>query len=171
MSKYLIRLDEKRPSRYALKGLLWSNRKKNYASNVDILLDTGAFNTTISKNLAANYATPTAKQVTVKIGGFSGKVPVCIIHKLKIGNFVMENVAALSISFDSSELQDHILIGANILNNWRFTLCRHDNEMEVSEKILPSAPTKFPYRYYHNSKGEIIALQITEAEEENHGID
>ena len=82
----------------------------------------------------------------------------CIIPKIIIGNFEMIKMFALAFSF-SDWLTRHVILGANVLNNWDFTTSRTDNIIEFSERIPPDAPNKKnPYQNYFRN-GEYVAVQ------------
>ena len=70
--------------------------------------------------------------MSTSIGGFKGEANICILDKIQIGGHILEKVAALAVSFEG-ELKDHILLGANTTNNWKFTLSRLDNKLEAMD--------------------------------------
>lgn len=76
----------------------------------------------------------------------------------------MEKVVALAVPFEG-ELKDHILLGANVTNNWEFTLSRLKNRMVAIEEFSEDAlKREHPYRYCFDNKGRVMALQEMEIE-------
>ena len=72
----------------------------------------------------------------------------------------MEKAVVLAVPFEG-ELKDHILLGANITNNWKLMLSRLENKMDFSEQLSETAlQRKYPYRYCYDNKGKIMALQM-----------
>ena len=159
MSSFWVNFDLSRPCRYVFESNLWNYRLKKFSAGIDVLLDTGSFNTVIHKDLVAKYGIMTAQTMKVSIGGFVGDADICILHKLRIGGHEMEKVVALAVSFDG-ELKNHILLGANVLKNWKFSISHLENRMEVTEQFSEEAlARKYPYRYCFNRKGQVMAFQ------------
>ncbi|MCL1878778.1 MAG: hypothetical protein FWF80_07960, partial [Defluviitaleaceae bacterium] len=99
----------------------------------------------------------------VSVGGFRGDANICILHKMNIGGYDMEKVIALAVPF-GGELHNHILLGANVTNNWEFTLSRLKNRLTVTEEFSEVARKReYPYRYYFNNKGQVIGFQEFES--------
>ena len=159
MSNFSVDLNDKRECRYVFPTRLWNNRLNRFDEPVDVLLDTGSFNTAIHKSLATRYGTILDATMKVAIGGFRGDVNICVINKLKVGTQILEKVVALAVPF-SGELKDHILLGANVTNNWKFTVSRVENKLDVSEQFSEAAlKREYPYRYCFDNAGRIMAFQ------------
>jgi predicted aspartyl protease len=94
---------------------------KNLDWPISVLLDTGAYNTVIHKALVANCGILLKQMMPIAIGGYKGDANLCVLHKLNIGGTEMEQVIALAVPFED-ELKDHILLGANVINNLEITL-------------------------------------------------
>ena len=165
MSSFSVSLDEKRTWRYVFEANLWERPKNKYGLPVNVLLDTGSFNTIVHEALVKKYGVLLPQTMTTSVGGYKGESPLCVLHKFKIGNFVMEKVIALAVPFEG-ELKDHILLGANVTNNWHFAISRYDNRLDITEKLSKeSLDRKYPYCYCFNNRGQIIALQEFELSE------
>ena len=159
MSSFSVQLDKKRPCRYVFAGNLWDSRYERYSEGVHIMLDTGSFNTIIHKSLVPNHATMLNATMMTSVGGFKGEANICVLNKLRIGEHVLEKVVALAIPFEG-ELKDHILLGANVTNNWEFTLSRMKNTMDATEQFSETAQKReYPYRYCFDNKGRVMAFQ------------
>ena len=159
MSKYLVDLDFKRPCRYVFLADLWDNRLKAFGKPIDVLLDTGSFNTVIHKALVARCGVMSTETMTVSIGGYRGEANICELYKLRVGGLVMEKVIALAVPFDG-ELKNHILLGTNVTNNWDFNVSRNKNCVSITEDFSETAVVReYPYRYCFNNKGQVMAFQ------------
>ena len=159
MSSFSAKLNKKRPCRYVFEARLWDRREKKLGAPINVLIDTGAFNTIIHKALVATYGKMLSQTIMTSIGGYKDEANICILDKINIGGHTLENIAALAVSFDG-ELQDHILLGTNVTNNWDFSVSRKRNIMEAKEELSDEAMNrKFPYQYCYNNKGQVIALQ------------
>ena len=162
MLNFSVDLNPKRLCRYVFTAHLWDSRYKKFGSHVDILLDTGSFNTAIHKSLVPGRGVLTKQSMKVSIGGYKGDADICVLHKLKIGELELEKVVALAVPFDG-ELKDHILLGANVTNNWDFAVSRFGNQIGITEQFSADALAReYPYRYCFNNKGQIMAFQEME---------
>ena len=128
------------------------------ATRVMTLLDTGAFNTMIDLGYAKRFGVMLPMHIPISIGGGLGEAQGCILHKVSLGNFEMTRVFALAFPF-KDWLVRHIILGANVLNNWDFMTSKTNNCIRFSESIPPGAPNKEnPYQNYFRS-GEYVAVQ------------
>ena len=159
MSSFSAKLNKKRPCRYVFEARLWDRKEKHLGAPINILIDTGAFNTVIHKTLVPTYGKMLKQTIITSIGGYKGEANICILDKINIGEHTLENVVALAVPF-VGELQDHILLGANVTNNWDFSLSRKRNIMEAKEEFSDEAVQReFPYQYCYNNKGQVMVLQ------------
>ena len=159
MSKFWVELDKERPWRYAFEVNLWESRKNRFGLPVNVLLDTGSFNTIIHERLVAKYGKMLKKTMMTRVGGYTGEARLCILDKVIISGHIMEKIVALAVPFDG-ELKDHILLGANVTNNWEFTLSRLKNSLGITEQFSEEAlKREYPYRYCFDNKGRVMAFQ------------
>ena len=159
MSSFLVKLNPKRPCRYVFSVRLWNSFSKNFSNKIDVLLDTGSFNTIIHESLVEDYGTMLKSTMMTSVGGYKGKASLCVLNKIDIEGFILEKVVALAVPFEG-ELKDHILLGANVTNNWKFTVSRYENIMEATEQFSNEAlKRKDPYRFCFDNKGRVMALQ------------
>ena len=167
MSSFLVSLNNKRTCRYVFTSRLWNIRRNTFGRTVHVLLDTGSFNTIVHKSLVADYGIMLQKTMKTSVGGFRGDSNICILEKIQIGCHVLEKVAALAVPFEG-ELKDHILLGTNVTNNWKFTLSRFENKMDVIEQFSDAAlQRQYPYRICYDNKGQAMAFQELFLPEEN----
>ena len=159
MSNFSAKLNKKRPCRYVFEARLWDRKENQLGAPINVLVDTGAFNTIIHKALVATYGIMLKQTIMTSVGGYKGEANICIIDKINIGGYTLEKVIALAVPFEG-ELKDHILLGANVTNNWDFSLSRKRNIMEAKEELSDEAAKReFPYKYCYNNKGQVMALQ------------
>ncbi|MCL2047532.1 MAG: retroviral-like aspartic protease family protein [Defluviitaleaceae bacterium] len=159
MSSFSVKFNPNRPCRYVFDANLWDSHANKFSKPIDVLFDTGAFNTTIHKMLVAKYGIMTNQTMKVTLGSYSGDANICILHKLRIGGHVLEKVVALAIPFDG-ELKDHILLGTNVMKNWKFAISSAENQLDVTEQFSDTARLReYPYRYCFDNKGQVMALQ------------
>ena len=90
MSSFLVKLDGKRPCRYVFTAKLWEKKKNKFGIPVNVLLDTGSFNTIIHEKLVERYGVLLDKTMKTSVGGYKGDVKICILNKIKIGNLEIE---------------------------------------------------------------------------------
>jgi len=127
-------------------------------TDVRVLFDTGAFNTMIDLALAQRFGVLLPNSMTVSIGGKTGKAQFCVISYLTLSSYMLTRIFALAYPFDDW-LMGHVLLGANVLNNWDFTISRSRDVLEFSEKMPYDAPNKvFPYQNYFKD-GVYVAVQ------------
>jgi hypothetical protein len=123
--------------------------------DVRVLIDTGAFNTMIDLALISNFGTVLPSGMDISIGGNAGHARFCIIDNLTIGGLTMTRVFALAYPFEGW-LMGHIILGANILNNWDFKISRTDDMMQFCERLPPDVPyKKHPYLNYFKGGGYV----------------
>ena len=155
---YTVNLLEEVPHRYLLYMELSNPKSSRKPIEVTTLLDTGAFNSMIDLNLAERFCFMLPIYIPISIGGNLGEAQGCILHTVKLGDFEMSRVFALAFPF-KDWLVRHIILGANVLNNWDFTTSRTNNTIRFTERVPPDAPNKEnPYQNYFRS-GEYVAVQ------------
>lgn len=155
---YTINLLSEIRHRYIAHAKLSRHDLEQQADGVMTLLDTGAFNTMIDLRLAKRFGIMLPMKIPVSIGGNLGEAQGCILSCVKLGDFEMTRVFALSFPF-KDWLVRHIILGANVTNNWEFTTSRTKNVIRFTEEIPPDAPNqKHPYQNYFIS-GEYVAVQ------------
>lgn len=159
MSSFSVKLNPKRTCRYVFEATLWSRRYNKFGDSIDVLLDTGSFNTIVHKALVAQHGTMLKTTMLTSVGGFKGEANLCVLDKINVGGCILEKVVALAVPFEG-ELKDHILLGANVTNNWKFTVSRHENIIEATEQFSDEAINRnLPYRYCFDNKGRVMAFQ------------
>ncbi|MCL1998022.1 MAG: hypothetical protein FWG65_04560 [Turicibacter sp.] len=154
MPNFSADLDQDRLHRYIFPVQLWDKARKKFSDNVDVLFDTGAFNTVIHKPLALKYATMLNGTMPIAIGGYKLIANICIIQQMRIDNHILHKIAALAVPF-TGELKGHILLGANVINNWEVTLSRQKHRLSANEDVSA-------YRHIFNAKGQIMSFQELE---------
>ena len=155
---YTIELLEDIRHRYISLSTLYAKNSSLSMPDIRTLLDTGAFNTMIDSSLAKRFGVMLPIIIPISIGGTLGEAQGCIIHRISLGNFEMTQTFALAFPF-KDWLTGHIILGANVLNNWNFTTSRTNNTIKFVESIPNDVPNKkYPYQNYF-AKGKYVALQ------------
>jgi hypothetical protein len=144
--------------RYIALATLESADLSQGMTDVPVLIDTGAFNTMIDSALAQKFGVLLPGNMTISIGGKTGIAQFCIISNMTLAGCTISRVFALAYPFDDW-LMGHILLGANVLNNWDFTISRSRNVLEFTENIPIDAPNKlYPYQNFFKD-GLYVAIQ------------
>ena len=156
--EYTVELIKEIRHRYIMYSTLTRLDSSKAEANILTLLDTGAFNSMIDVTLAKRYGLMLPITIPISIGGSLGGAQACILHSVTLGNFKMSRVFALAFPF-KDWLTGHIILGANVLNNWDLFLSRTNNAMHFSERIPTDVPNKgHPYQNYFTN-GEYVAVQ------------
>jgi hypothetical protein len=155
---YTIKLIEQIRHRYITLADIYNVDSSQVMPNVRTLVDTGAFNSMVDTIFAANYGIMLPMKIPISIGGNLGEAQGCILPKVTLGNFEMSSVFALAFPF-KDWLTDHVILGANVLNNWDFAVSRTKNAIRFAEEIPPDAPNQeHPYQNYFTG-GKYVAVQ------------
>ena len=155
---YTIELRDDIRHRFITHARLNNFDSSRQAPKILTLVDSGAFNSMIDIGLAKTFATMLPIKIPISIGGNLGEAQGCIIHKVTLGDFEMMRAFAMAYPF-KDWLTGHIILGANVLNNWEFTTSRTKNTIRFSEDVPLDAPNKkYPYQNYF-TKGEYVAVQ------------
>jgi hypothetical protein len=126
--------------RYKIKADIY-NTRLNFFEKVVMFLDTGCFNTMIPKYLAVECGQPLNFKIKCSIGGTVIDTDVFSIDKIVIKNIALERVIALATDF-KGELADNILLGANVMNNWKMTFHKKLNTFKFREDPQDNLPNK-----------------------------
>ena len=147
--------------RYKLVAELY-DRIKNRFSEVDLFLDLGCYNTLIPKKLAVLSGHPLGFKREYRIGGAVVKAEAYSIEKILIKDFALERVIAFAADY-TGEFSSDILIGTNVMNNWKMTIDRKANLFTFSENPPDDLPNKIHiYQNYFNAVGNYIYVQDSE---------
>ena len=126
-----------------------------------MLIDTGAFNTMIDSAIIADFGILLPLKIPIAIGGAAGETQACMLHRIEMGNFVMENVFAMAYPF-KDWLSGHIILGLNVMNNWDFCISRADHELRFTERISEHLPNKTNLYQNYFRGSQYVATQIKE---------
>lgn len=155
---YTIRLIEQIRHRYIALATIHSINSSQSMTDVRTLLDTGAFNSMVDIDHAEDFGILLPMTIPISIGGSLGEARGCILPKVEFGDFEISRMFALAFPF-KDWLTGHIILGANVLNNWDFTVSRTKNMIRFNEEIPTDTPNKeYPYQNYFIG-GEYVAIQ------------
>jgi hypothetical protein len=126
---------------------------------IPVMLDTGCYNSLIPLSRAKISGIPIGMKRHIVIGASVIETKAYVISRLEIGGLNMKNVFMLAADF-KGELADTILMGLNILNNWKYTIHRKDSIIEFEESYPDIIPNKTsPYCNYFDKEGKYVLMQ------------
>ena len=128
------------------------------------LIDTGSANTFVPHDFAKQWFITTKATKEVLVGGHTYTATVMQAKSIfNLGGLKIRDVQVLSSRDFKGTLSRYILLGANILNNLKFTLDKRKGVFEFEEKIAPYRERCIqPYRYYFGENGEVLVEDIEE---------
>jgi hypothetical protein len=113
----------------------------------------------IPSKLAFTSGIPLNMKRSIVIGASVIETEAFIIERIKIDSLEMNSVFMLAANF-KGELADTVLLGLNVLNNWKYTVHRRDNLIEFNESYPDMIPNNTnPYRNYFDSYGRYVLAQ------------
>jgi len=155
---YTVTFDETNLERYIINATLHPLSDSEQKEEIPVLIDTGAFNNMIDIDLVEGFGHFIPVYISVTMGGEKGRTDGCILPKVQIGDLVMTNVFAMAFPL-GDWLKGHMVLGANALNNWDFTISRTNGTIMFCENVPKDAPNKAnPYQNYFKN-GKYMALQ------------
>ena len=144
--------------RYKLRAKVYNRQNKNYAK-VNLFLDSGCYNTLIPKSLAVVSGQPLGFKREYRIGGTTVEAEAYSIEKIMIKDFAIERVIAFAADY-TGEFASDILIGTNVMSNWKMTIDKKANLFTFSENPPDDLPNKtYIYQNYFDSVGNYIYIQ------------
>ena len=128
------------------------------------IIDTGSANTFVPYGFAKQWFKPTKREKEVSVAGCTYLATVFQAKSIfNLGGLKIRNLQVLSSEKFTGTLKNYILIGANILNNLKFTLDKEEGIFEFEEKIASYRKDCIqPYRYYFGENGEVLVEDIEE---------
>jgi len=111
-----------------------------YGTDIDFILDTGAFITVISRDIAREFGYDKLPKMSAKIKGYSGEVPADFIRipGLKVLEPLLTDIPVLIPV--SSEYKQNVL-GLNVLEYFNYYLDTENDKLYLSKN-----PNPRPYR-------------------------
>ena len=144
--------------RYKIVAKLYDRLNDSF-SEVDLFLDLGCYNTLIPKSLAVNSGHPLGFKREYRIGGTVVEAEAYSIEKIMIKDFAIERVVAFAADY-TGEFASDILIGTNVMNNWKMTIDKKENLFSFSENPPDDLPNKVNiYQNYFDAVGNYICVQ------------
>jgi len=153
-----LELLQKHKQRYRFYANIYNIHNKEF-EEVSVLLDTGCYNTMIPKEFAVRYGRSLGFKRKYKIGGDNIEAEAYSIEKIKLKDFAIERVVAFAADY-SGEFASDILIGTNVMNNWKMTIDRKANLFSFSENPPDDLPNKTHiYQNFFDTKGNYVFAQ------------
>ena len=154
----MLELQPELKHRYKFEARLYNRQNKNYVK-VKLFLDTGCYNTLIPKSLAVLSGHPLGFKREYRIGGATVEAEAYLIEKIMIKNFTLERIVAFAADY-TGEFASDILIGTNVMNNWKMTFDRKANLFSFSENPPDDLPNKkHIYQNFFDTKGNYVFAQ------------
>lgn len=146
--------------RYKIEANIY-NIRSNVFEDVVLLLDSGCYNTMIPKYVANISGRPLGFKHGYKIGGAVVEAEAYSIEKLLIGDLSLERVVAFAADYGGDFASD-IILGTNVMNNWRMTIDKKANTFQFRENPLDDLPNKkYIYQNYFDKTGNYVCIQET----------
>jgi len=156
---YNVNLNWDEPHRLKFSSEIYETRNHSKRS-ITVMLDTGCYNSLIPINRAKAFGVSINMKRHIVIGANVIETEAYIIDTLRISDMEIKSVFMLAAAF-KGELADTILMGLNVLNNWKYTIHRKDNIIKIEESlpvnIIPNIIN--PYRNYFDEKGRYVLMQ------------
>ena len=121
------------------------------------IIDTGAFNTLIPLKYAKLLG---GKRLNIMlntvIAGRSHPTTGYLFKNIMIGGYKISHLIAFASEFEGV-LKDMLLLGANVLFNWKLTLSGNMMQLEFVEDTYKNVKNiKYPYCTYYNASKQLI---------------
>ena len=125
---------------YVTLRAIYNSSDNAYTEKIDFILDTGAFITVISRDIAELFGYDKLPKIPSKIKGYTGEAPADFVRipGLKILNIELVDVPVL-IPYNK-ELKQNIL-GLNVLEYFEYSIQTKNDRMYISLNTNP--------RHYH----------------------
>ena len=144
--------------RYRILADLYNRLSSKYLE-VTLFLDLGCYNTLIPKSLAEISGRSLGFKRSYKIGGNIIEAEAYSIEKIMLKDFAIERVVAFAADY-TGEFSSDILIGTNVMNNWKMTIDRKANLFSFSENPPDDLPNKeHIYQNFFDTKGNYVLAQ------------
>ena len=160
-----LKLDHKL-DKNVLKANLFTVQNNKYLRDIDVIVDSGCTNTLIPIKYAERKINGVTLGIKLKetmdctVLGETTTTQAYSIPKIVINNFVINRVMVFAADFKHPLLQDSILLGLNVMNNWLYTTDRIENKLIVEERPHPSIIYKKDIYYnWISVKGNYIKIQ------------
>jgi hypothetical protein len=144
--------------RYKFDAKVLDLRTKEFIE-ATVFLDTGCYNTLISRLLAKKTGHSLGFKMKYSFGGSLIEAEAFSIEKMMFGDFVIEKVIAFAGDYKGSHADD-IMLGTNMINNWEMVISKKKHTIQFREDPPDSLPNKTNiYQNYFNKEGNYICVQ------------
>ncbi|MCL2006874.1 MAG: hypothetical protein FWG77_02195 [Treponema sp.] len=123
--------------------------------NITLFFDLGCYNTLIPKRLAVLSGHPLGFTREYKIGGTTVEAEAYSIEKIMIKDFALERIVAFAAEY-TGEFASDILIGTNVMNNWKMIIDRKAKTTRVAKWVLLNYCILPKFFYKSQADGRII---------------
>ena len=134
-------------------------QKDTEVDKCTVIIDSGCPNSLIPLKYAKRFGQKLPFKRLIKIAGNEREAILYSLDGIKIGDFILNDVIMYAANF-IGELEDSILLGLNVLNNWKRMISRKDGLFCFEEDLCMELPNKInPYRNYFNEVGDYVMLK------------
>ena len=121
---------------YVTLRAIYNSSDSKYTEKIDFILDTGAFITVISRDIAELFGYDKLPKIPSKIKGYTGEAPADFVRipGLKLLNIELVDVPVL-IPYNK-ELKQNIL-GLNVLEYFEYSIQTKNDKMYISLNTNP----------------------------------
>jgi len=147
--------------RYKASAEIYNIQKKAF-DKVTLFFDLGCYNTLIPKDIAVIAGHPLGFTREYRIGGAVVEAEAYSIEKIMLKDYAIERVVAFAADY-TGEFSSDILIGTNVMNNWKMTIDRKANLFQFTENPPDNLPNKkYIYQNFFDTKGNYMYFQDSE---------
>ena len=144
--------------RYKASATIYNIHSKLF-EEVTLFFDLGCYNTLIPKDIAEIAGHPLGFTREYRIGGNIIEAEAYSIEKIMLKDYAIERVVAFAADY-TGEFASDILIGTNVMNNWKMTFDRKANLFTFSENPPDDLPNKTHiYQNFFDTKGNYVLAQ------------
>jgi len=153
-----VELSSEFKHRYKFKAGLYNIQQKSF-EDVVMFLDLGCYNTMIPRHFAIGSGRSLGFKRKYHIGGSIIEAEAFSIDRIIIKNVVLERVVAFAAEF-TGELENNILIGTNVMNNWEMIIHKKLHVFRFRENPPEDLPNKvYIYQNYFDNSGNYVCVQ------------
>jgi len=156
-----LELLPKSKNRYRVRANIFNIKNKLF-EKVTLFFDTGCYNTLVPKDVAITSGYPLNFKHSYKIGGGIVEAEAYLIEMIMLGGFAIKRIVAFAADY-TGEFSSNILIGTNVMNNWKMTIDRKANLFQFCENPPDDLPNKeHIYQNYFDKQGNYMYAQDME---------
>jgi len=156
---YKINLRPEVRSRNIFTSSIFNQSGESSKPPVSTFIDTGASNTMLDIRLANKYGNKLDLTETIAIAGYRATAIGYVIPKILLDNkMTIQKVFVWGFPFEGGWLDGFLLLGLNTLNNWKYTVNKAEDELQIEENFPHDLLYKRTPYFNRFSKGKYAAV-------------